>query len=159
MKYIAMTVLALLGLVAFSLGMFELFDSPVTILKPEPEGSITFIDEKALNLKDCNSEKGIQIKQLMKQNHSCQSHADCQLKPYGGGCGNYVINNASAIKIDILKKEYDESCFYQSEIVCSMPYDPYQYEAMCIENVCQKAKMIDPETELKKYLETGMMFK
>ena len=157
MKYIAMTILALLALAAFSLGMFELFDSPVTILKSEPESSIVFIDEKALNSKNCNSEKSIQINQLMKQNHSCQYHADCQLKPYGGGWGNYVINNASAIKVDTLKKEYDESWFYQSTTVCSMPYDPYQYEAMCIDNYCKKAKIIDPESEFKKFLNSNFI--
>ena len=159
MKYIAMTIMALLALAAFSLGMFELFDAPVTILKSEPESSVVFIDEKALNSKDCNREKSIQINQLLKQKHSCQSHADCQLKAYGGGCGNYIINNENALLVDALHDAQKSACFYQMTLQCMMVYDPYQYEAMCIDNYCTKAKMVDPETELKKFLKTGDMFR
>lgn len=157
MKYISMTILALLALAGFSLGMFALFDSPVVILEKSPEPSIEFVELS--DDKSCDRKLSTQIGRLKMQQHSCQSHADCQLKDWGGGCGNYIINNDNALRVDTLTKAYFEACIYQAQPVCMMAYDPYQYKAMCIDNYCKKAKMIDPEVEVKKYLETGVMFR
>ena len=148
MKYIAMTILALLTLAAFSLGMFALFDSPIDLPEKPPESKIEFVDK--INFYSCDEAHGEAITKLFKETQHCEQHSDCQYKERFPGCGALVLNNDHAAQIETLMN--DPTCFKDNFTMCYHGTYP-RSEPMCVEQQCQSALAVDPEEEMKIFLQ------